>query len=610
MTRLISGYAGNIAFVDLSLKKVWTEETPWNAVKHVIGGKGLGAWFLYKLLPPKIHPLDSKNVFILATGPAQGMMPIAGRYVIVTRSPHTGLFLDSHVGGFLGPELKYAGFDALVVKGASRSPVWLEVSNNQIVIQDAADLWGLTTHETEETLHSRHDLKSKVLSIGQAGENLVSIACTTSDLFRNAGRGGIGALLGTKKLKAISVRGSLDIPLANEGPIRELKRDITIRARANRKHSFYRLGTSGAVEIANELDMLPVQNYQRGETEGAVDGYLIEERYGVRLKKRPCHRCPIACSLVIDSPYEWASGYIQHPEYESLGLLGSNLGINDMETLLHLNHLCQLYGMDTISTGGVIAWFMECAQRDAVPRKFQTEQIQFGDGKGALDLIRKISLRQGVGGILAEGVQRAAAVFGGGSDKWAVHVKGLEMPAWDPRGRLGLGISYAVSPLGGSHLQGWPSTRKVPEESAVSVMESLVENQDLKILYDSLIMCAFVDYIKPTFEIADMVKMMEGFTGETMTTKDLRSKAHQIWLLTRIINEREYEKSPIEYDVLPYRHMKDPLPTGRAINRTAFVNEKDFVESRAKLYELRDLNELGAVKPTVREPMLSKLALN
>ncbi len=608
----IPGYAGKVAHVNLSSKDVNIEETPWNIVTNVIGGKGLGTWYLYKFLKPKTPALDPLNIFTLTTGPAQGIMPIASRYVIVTKSPHTGLYLDSHAGGHLGPELKFAGFDAITVRGASDNPVWIEISENQVEIHAADDLWGLNTHETEKELHDRHDTKSRVISIGNAGENQVSIACTTSDLFRNAGRGGIGSLFGSKNLKAMSIRGTLDVPVHDEEKVREIRQEINSRLKEGKDTGNYMftLGTSAFVEIANKLDMLPVLNYQHGEVENAVDGKMIEKLYKDQMEKHHCYRCGIACSVSIKSPFPWADGMIQLAEYESLALLGSNLGINNEETLLHLNHLCNVHGLDTISLGATISWFMECAQREKVPEKYKLEQIHFGDETGTIELANKIATREGVGDILAGGVKRAAEVFGNGTEKWAVHVKGLEMPAWDPRGRLGAGITYAVSPLGGSHLQGWPATADIPDKSAVDVMDSLVENQNSKILNDCLIFCVFSDSISPTFTSADGTKVYNTITGFHKTEKEMLAKAGNIWLLTRMFNEREFTKSPAEYDILPYRHMNDPLPSGVAKGRTAFISNDDFFASRSKLYELRGLTETGSVSHSVQSSVKKMLQLD
>ncbi|MHA2171366.1 MAG: aldehyde ferredoxin oxidoreductase family protein [Candidatus Kariarchaeaceae archaeon] len=612
MTQPIPGYAGKVAHVNLNSNIVKIEETPWNVVANVIGGKGLGAWYLYKFLEPKTPALDPANIFTLATGPAQGVMPIASRYVIVTKSPHTGLYLDSHAGGHLGPELKFSGFDAITVKGAAEKPVWIEVSENQVEIHPADELWGMNTHETEIELHDKHDPKSRVISIGKAGENQVPIACTTSDLFRNAGRGGIGSLFGSKNLKAMSVRGTLDVPVHDDEKVREVRQEINSRLKEGKDtgNFMFTLGTSAFVEIANQLDMLPVLNYQHGEVEGAVDGKMIEKLYKDRMEKHHCYRCGIACSVSIKSPFSWADGMIQLAEYESLALLGSNLGITDEETLLHLNHLCNIHGLDTISLGSTISWFMECVQNDKVPEKYKSEQIRFGDGLGALELTSKIATKEGVGDVLAGGVKRAAEVFGNGTDQWALHVKGLEMPAWDPRGRLGGGMTYAVSPLGGSHLQGWPATADIPDKTAVDVMESLVENQNSKILTDSLIFCSFSDSISPTFTSADGTKAYNAITGFNKTEEEMLTRAANIWLLTRMFNEREFDKTPAEYDVLPYRHMNDPLPSGVAQGRTAFISKHDFFVSRSKLYDLRGLTETGAVSHPVRSNVQTMLHLD
>ena len=618
MSSPVPGYAGKIGFVDLSKGKTWVEETPWGVVSKVIGGKGLGAWYLYKLLQPGVDPLGPGNVFVIATGPAQLVMPIAGRYTIVTKSPHTGLYIDSHSGGFVGPALKSAGFDALVVRGASDSPVWLGVVDGDLKLFDASDLWGLNTFETEKALHEEHDKKSKVLSIGPAGERLVRIASVINDRFRAIGRGGIGALWGSKKLKAISiVPGDYSVSVADESRVEELKESLRARSTANRKkgHLLYKHGTSWLVDVASELDQLPTLNFQYGSDEEAhkLSGYAFEEKYGGRIRPKPCYKCSIVCSYIIKADlFSWAGEqeFIQHPEYETLALLGTNLGVHDTEALLRFNNLCTLYGLDTISTGNTIGWFLETFERGLVPPEYVPEGTRFGDVEGILDLIRKIAFRQGVGKVLSFGVKKAAEELAPEALHWAIQVKGLEMAAWDPRGKLGLGLSYAVTPVGASHLRGWPVTRDPPNRSAKEVIPGLLEQTDLKILKDSLIMCHFTHSINPALNVRDTAEIFSAITGVSTDESGARRIAHNIWLLTRLINEREFGGvAPRRFDVLPPRLMEDPLPTGRAKGLTAFVSRDDFEESLSEVYRERGLNVDGSVPEETKKDLLSYLEL-
>lgn len=614
MSDSIPGYAGKIALVDLSSARISYEEIPGRIVEKVIGGKGLGAWLLYRLVPPHVDALSPENAFIVATGPAQGVMPIAGRYTIVAKSPHTGLYLDSHAGGYVGPELKMAGLDALVVRGSSESPVWLQVEDGTVQIKPATSLWGKSTEETERALRERHDSRARVMSIGPAGERLVPISLVVSDGHRTASRGGLGALWGSKGLKAISIVGDREVSVADPSAVEELVQELRERARANRKkgHLLYRHGTSWLVNLASELDQLPVTNFQAATSEDAekLSGYSIHESFGKRIRPKPCFKCSIACSFIIDGGFSWAEGAVQQPEYESLALLGSNLGIYDVEALLRFNHMCNVLGLDTISTGNTIGWFMESVERGVVPEQFSREFIRFGDVDGALELIRKIALREGVGALLSGGVRRASRAIGKGSEQWAVHVKGLELPAWDPRGRLGLGLSYAVTPVGGSHLRGWPTTSDIPDRPAKEVIPGLVEQQDLKILKDSLIMCHFTHSISPALSVVDTARIFSAITGVQIDEKGARKRADLIWKLTRMFNEREFvPRAPREMDVLPPRLMNDPLPSGRAKGKTSFISQEDFEESLTELYHYRGLTDDGKVPDEVKKNIKAELSL-
>ncbi len=587
-------WTGKLCRIDLSSKTVLTEDIPQQVLIDYIGGKGLGVYLLRKEMDPTTDPLAEESAFVIATGPAQGVLPIAGRYCIVAKSPHTGIFIDSHVGGFLGPELKFAGFDAVIVTGRADKPVSIGIMDGDVKIEDASNLWGKTTLDTEDELKARLGDRTRVLTIGPAAENGVSYASTTSDYYRTAARGGIGLILASKRIKAICVRGTgvPKIPVA----VKELRREITERAKESKLsgHLLPVQGTSWLVELASARDQLPTENYSKGEWGRAskIGGDAIENQYRGKIHPKPCYRCPLACSFVIET--EWEERRVQHPEYESLALLGSNLGISDLDELLRLNHMCNELGLDTISTGSTISWFMECGRRGTIPEEFRGEKVDFGDAAGVRELIEKIARSEGVGRVLAGGVQRAAEVFGGGSERWAVHVRGLELPAWDPRGKLGLGLSYITSNVGGSHLRGWPSTSDFPDRSALDVVDSLIEQQDLKILKDSLIMCHFTHSIRPPLNIEDTARIFEALTGIPTTATDMRERAQRIWTACRQFNVDIWgETPPREDDTLPHRLLREPLPSGKAKGLTSFVSNADLEACLDVFYKKRGCDPEG-----------------
>ncbi|MHA2250804.1 MAG: aldehyde ferredoxin oxidoreductase family protein [Candidatus Kariarchaeaceae archaeon] len=592
-------WSGKIARINLTKMSTTIFDTPKKVVKHLIGGKGLGTYFLLKEMDPSKDALDPESSFILATGPAQGILPIAGRYCIVTKSPLSNMFLDSHVGGFLGPEVKFAGFDAIIVTGRAEMLSRIQITDHEIEILNANELARKTVLNTEDSIKEFHDPKAKILSIGPAGENQVRIACTSSDSYRNAARGGIGMMLGSKNLKAISVRGTNGVKHQKTDKIKELISEINNRAKSSRvnKHPLPTYGTSWLVSAANSRSQLPTLNYSQGEWEHAsdIEGSALDEHFKGKIKRKPCYKCSLACSFVLDTDYSWTNNrLIQHPEYESLALLGSNLGISDVETIVHLNHLCNIYGLDTISTGSVISWFIESGSRGAVPSKYQSEIIKFGDSEGTKELVRKIAFKEGVGKILSEGVQIASQIFGNESEKWAVHVRGLELPAWLPQGKLALGLSYITSNVGGSHLRGWASTTDYPDRSMLPVIDSLIEQQDLKILKDSLIMCHFTHSISPALNIGDTAKIFETLSGERTDEKSIRKKAQRIWILSRNFNVQAWgNETPRSTDKLPYRLMYEPLPSGPAKGLTSFVSEEDLNLSLDEFYSKRNCHPTG-----------------
>ncbi len=567
-----------------------------------MGGKGLGTFYLYREVPQRVDPLGPENRFYLAAGPVQGTrIPFAGRCTAVSKSPLTGLYIDSGAGGYLGPELKRAGYDLLVIQGQAEQPVWLNISPDETAIRDASHLWGKTTHETELALR-KEEPKNGVLSVGPAGERLVRFACLTHNYFRTFGRGGLGAVLGAKRLKAIAIRGhSGNIPTPDSNQEQALTKLLVKRARTAKEkgNDLYFHGTPWLVWRSNNIGMFPTRNFQTTHFEHhlKLSPDRLEDIFVQKRRRQPCERCPISCSWVITKAFPWApaevTGAVAVPEYETLGLLGGNLGIADAEAVIQANHLCNILGLDTISTGNVIGLLMELAQRGELSEAYREEGVRFGDSPGVIQLVRKIGLREGLGDALAEGARRFAQKIGPQASQLAIHVKGLEFPAWDPRGKLGLGLSYATAAAGASHLRGWPVTGEAPQKSARSVLPSLVEQQNLKILKDSLIICHFTHSISPPLDIKDCADIYKVVTGEPATEDSVRRIAARIWLLARLFNIREYDEAPRHYDQLPTRLMEEPVPSGPGKGLTAFVSRQDFEECLTELYHLRGCDSTG-----------------
>ncbi|MFX1518243.1 MAG: aldehyde ferredoxin oxidoreductase family protein [Promethearchaeota archaeon] len=593
---MTNGYNNRLARVNLSSNQITVEPLPRNLIETFLGGKGLGIYILTRELTANIDPLSPENKLVIVTGPLQGsIVPICGRFTLVTKSPLTGLILDSHAGGSIGPELKFTGYDAIIIEGTALKPCYVTILDENIEIRDGEHLKGLSSLDKEIQIKKDFNEEAKVMSVGIAGENLVKFACITCESFRNIGRGGAGAVFGSKNLLAIAIKGTKrEIPVADSETLNELASDLRNRATKGRTSGLriYRIGTPNLVTVASNRDQIPVRNFQEGtiETPALLEEKAIEQH---TTKKKPCYKCVISCAHIFTDEFSFSKeGHtIAVPEYETLGMIGTNCGAN-FETVVEANYLANMYSLDTISLGSTIGFFMECSEKGIVPKKYKSDKISFGDNEGILDLIHKIANKQGVGNVLAEGTRKASEIFGQESEQFAIQVKGLEMAAWDPRGKLALGLSYATAAVGASHLRGWPATTKLPKEEPVTpeVVETLVKEQDLKIIRDSLIICHFTHSIIPAMNLDDGQALYSAATG---SQTDVREIAQNIWSLSRYFNMREFEEPAGVYDQLPHRLLHEPLPSGSAEGSKAFQSVDDFQHGLKLLYQMRRCQENG-----------------
>ena len=446
-------YAKQILRVNLKTREIQKEPINLEIAQQYLGGRGYGVKILYDELEPGIDPLGSENKIVLMTGPLTGTISqTSSRWVMVFKSPLTEKTLnDTHCGGDLGREIKKAGFDGIIIEESSDKPVFLLINNENIEIKDASELWGKTVEETDSTLKKNFPNHS-IATIGPAGENLVSFACVING-SRAAGRGGIGAVWGSKRLKAIVAHGTNKIKVANEFAFQKFNkkfRDV-LKGHPVTGTGMKLYGTPILTNIVNKHGALPVKNFSSGVFEDIrnIAGETLKEYL---LNVKPCRGCSIACGRVMR--YNDVQTY--GPEYESLWALGPNCGISDLEIIFKANNLCNQYGLDTISTGNVIGWYMECGEKNII-----LGGLKFGDGQALLQVIEKIAIRKEEGELLSKGVRNAAREIGKGTEDFACHVKGLELPAYDPRGIRGMALSYAVSSTGGTHLKAYTVIQEV-----------------------------------------------------------------------------------------------------------------------------------------------------
>ncbi len=552
------GYAGKILRVNLSSKQMTTEPLKSEAAEKYLGGKCLGAEILYRELRPGIDPLGLENKLIILTGPLQGTpIPGSGRFAVVCKSPETGGYSEFHAGGTFGPVLKFAGYDAIIVEGQSEGPVCLEVVDDEVDILDASGLWGRDVYETEKAIRKGRRARTSILSIGPAGERLVRFACILNNMSRALGRAGMGAVMGSKRLKAIAVTGTGRVNLHDEKGLKEyvgavVSRIMQLPPMIDRQ----KYGTAAFTAILNTLGILPTKNFQRGHYAEAdkIDDHTMAET--ILAGREACYACPIACGRrveVKEGPFARVHPEMGGPEYETCASFGSLLMNSNLASVAKANELCNRYGMDMIATGVVIAYAMECYDREIL-RTAETDGIDltWGNADAIVKLVRKIGERDGIGNVLAEGVKRAYERIGKGSEQFAMHIKGLEVPLHKPRGKKGVGLCYAVSNVGARHLEAEHDTSFEKKNAApdIGVTEpisrfstegqaSLVKKtQEYWASLDSLILCKFVSPIRAmTFqEVVDATRLT---TGWDITLNDLMAIGERAITIGRAFNVRE-----------------------------------------------------------------------
>lgn len=583
------GYAGRALEVDLTANMVDIVNLKEEDVRKFIGGKGLGAKMLSYRLPARIDPLSPENIIIFITGPLTGTLtPTSARWCVVTKSPLTGIFLDSQVGGHFGAKMKFANFDYFLVKGKAQKPVYLYVNNDGGQLLPADNLWGLGVHETEAKLKQKYP-NASVGAIGPAGEQLVKIACITSDTYRQAGRGGAGAVMGSKNLKAVVVEGSGKIKFADKESFTKLAKEL---GQMVLKHPFMairrNLGTPLWVRKSNNGGFLPTRNFSSGYFEKADDISAETMKKRIVERNKACFNCTIACgkfSRVKEGKYKGI--VVEGPEYETLALMGANCGINSLEAIAKANLLCDDLGLDTISTGNIIAFAMECNEKGLLK---QTDglDIKFGNDVALVELVRKIAYREGIGDMLAEGVKSAAESIGQGSDSFAIHVKGLELPGYEPRGTWGMALAYATADRGGCHQRAFTPGAEldgiIPRFSTDKVAGFVKSVQDERSSCFSLVVCDFVP-----LSVEDCVNLLNAATGFSMTTTEYLTIGERIWNLARIFNLKEGISR--EDDRLPLRFHQEKLPDGPT--KGQIIPIEDFNRMLDEYYQFRGWDANG-----------------
>jgi aldehyde:ferredoxin oxidoreductase len=589
------GFTGKLLRVNLTDQRITIEEVNKAWAKQYLGGAGLATKYFYEEVPGGIDPLGLSNKLIFMTGPLTGTASAsASRYSVVSKSPQTGLWGQANSGGSFGPALKRSGFDGIIFEGTSPNPVFLKILDGEAELLDASHLWGKTVPETDDALQESNSQKLTVAAIGPAGENLVTYAAIMNNKNRAAGRCGLGAVMGSKKLKAIACAGSQSIQLANKSGFHDTAtKQFNLIDESILKVGFDTFGTNMVADFVHVRGGYPTRNWQQGVFEGIdeINAQAIMDT--VFVDGISCFACPITCGRRTEiKEGKWKGDKGEGPEYESTNTLGSMCGVSDINAITKANYLCNEYGLDTISTGATIAFAIECFEK-GILTKDQTGglEITFGDGETVVSLVEKIALREGIGDLLALGTRAMAERLGQGSEKFAMQVKGLELPAYDSRAAKITGLGYVTANRGGDHMTGYiqgPTFIDVPflivEDSSIrdpfqanpEEAHILVDMENAMAVLDAFGGCKFMGMLLP---VDELIELFENATGWSFTEEDFRKAGERIYNLTRAACIREGVSR--EDDLLPERLMSEPLPDGPA---KGMVNDREMLDLMKDAY--------------------------
>jgi aldehyde:ferredoxin oxidoreductase len=603
------GYQGKMLMVDLMEGRFLTERFDESFARKYLGGVGFGIRLLFDRLAPQIDPLSPENHLIFSSGPLSSVNFLGSTGIsVATKSPLTGLIGDSDLRGTFGRTLKSCGYDVLIIKGKASRPVYIEMIEDSVEIKDAGDLWGKTTGEVQSILCREMEKGTNILSIGPAGERLVKYACISGNLQFFAGRLGTGAVMGSKNLKAILIKGEKGVPIADAEGMKKLIQEVFHDIRHDGScDTLSKYGTWNTTGPSNLKGILPTKNFERTGFEKIeqIDGDAMLKT--VYSGKRTCPGCPIGCRRVVkaEGPYAVSPEY-GGPQFESVAALGPTLLLGDPFVIAKANELCNLFGLDTISTGVTIAFAMECRERGILSERDIGFDLTWGDPEGILKLIRKIAFREGIGDLLAEGVRMASERIRKGSQEWAMHVKGLEIPMHDPRGKKGMGLAYATAIKGADHESAMhdecferenallelgftkPLGRKVFQGKPLIVKKT----QELwGILSDALPVCKFPMAPPRPLRPQRLVSALRFVTGWDMSLEEFLTVGERIFNLGRLFNVKEGVNRDL--DVLPDR-FSNPLQEGGSAGEA--ITKQDLERMREEYYDLRGWSKEGVPK--------------
>jgi aldehyde:ferredoxin oxidoreductase len=574
--------------IDLTEQSFREEIIPAEVYEHYLGGKGLGTYLLLKHNKPKVDPFSPDNTFILTLGPiTDTKIWGSSRYGVYTKAPLTGLYSEAYSGGKVAEPMSRTGYDAFILKGASTQPVFLEISDEGVTFHDASSLWGMDAYKAEDAIQEKVGGKDTgVLVIGPAGEKLVRFAALINNYWRCAGRTGVGAVLGSKKVKGLAFHGTKSREPAHPELIEKLHHEWLGKSKELPAANFFKnFGTPGLVSIINNLEAFPTRYWSEGVMEGwqAISAETLHAEFSV--KPRACNRCFMACgrytTVIKEGRFKGLT--LEGPEYETIYAFGGLCLINKLEDIIHLNDVCDKLGMDTITAGNLAAFAIEASKRGKIK-----EKLDYGDTDAIADLFHKIASREGIGTILAEGIKSAAKAWG--LEDIAIHVKGMEPAGYDPRYFKGMGLAYATSDRGACHMRTTFFRAElvgiIPPDQIEGKAEVLIEFEDRLTLHDALILCRFYRDIYLWDELAEII---HATTGMEVDKPRIQRIASNIKNAVRVFNMREGMTAA--EDTLPRRFFEEPIGSKQLV-----IKRAEFEQMKADYYRLRGWDEAGVPK--------------
>jgi aldehyde:ferredoxin oxidoreductase len=576
----MKGFFNQLLRINLSKQKSTVEPIPEPVLRSYLGGKGLGSYLLLKENPPHIDPFSPENHLIFTLGPLADT-PFYGssRYAVFTKSPQTGIYSESYSGGKITLPLSRTGYDAIIIEGRSNHPIFLEISDKEVIFHSASSLWGKETYEAEEAILKKVGKNSGALVIGPAGENLVKFAVIESEHWRSLGRAGIGAVMGSKKLKGVAFHGKKRREVADPYSLKRLAREFKDRVKGNQIiHMYKKYGTPMLVSIMNTIGAFPTQYWSKGTLEGweGISAESLMER--CQVSSIACPYCFMACGKISEVKQGRHRGLrIMGPEYETIYAFGGLCMVKSIEEIIYLNDLCDRLGMDTITAGNLAAFAIEASKNKKIK-----ENLQYGDADGIAEILTKIAYRKGVGKILSEGVRYAASVWG--MEDKAIHVKGLEPAGFDPRVLKGMGLAYATSDRGACHLRATfyksELSGQINPDQIKGKAKLFVDYEDKMTLFDALILCRFY---RDLITWKDLQEIIKSSCGLSLNKKSLKTMASGIINLPRTFNQQEGVTR--KEDKLPRRFFREVL---QGTEKT--IHPEDLQFMLKEYYQLRGWN--------------------